>query len=471
MRRALTFAGATGTVTGSCYVLDLNGRRLLVDCGLFQGYKQLRLRNWDPKPFDPTTLAAVVLTHAHIDHSGYLPLLVRRGFKGPIFCSVGTAELCRILLPDSGKLQEEEAVFANRHRFSKHKPALPLYTREDAQACLSQLETVAVGSAFAPASGVTAHLRGAGHLLGATFVRIEHEGLSVTFTGDLGRPDDPVMKPPSAPSPTDFLITESTYGDRRHPEIDAEGELATWIAKACSRGGVTVIPAFAVGRVQTLLLHLMRLKDRKQIPDIPVYLDSPMACDATIVFRRLGSEHRLTHDECARMCGAAQFVNSPEDSKQLDRRQGPMIIVSSSGMATGGRVVHHLKTFAGDPRNLILLSGFQAAGTRGAALAAGAASIRIHGSEVPVRAEVGQLTSFSAHADADELLTWMRQLTVPPRRTFITHGEPHASDVLRYRIEHELGWDVRVPEYREIVDLEALVGVSDGTATTESNNG
>jgi len=456
MRRALTFVGATGTVTGSCYLLDLDGPKLLVDCGLFQGYKQLRLRNWEPKPFDPAAVGGVVLTHAHIDHSGYLPLLVRRGFKGPIFCSAGTAELCRILLPDSGHLQEEEASFANRHGFSRHKPALPLYTRADAQACLSQLEPVATGSVFAPVAGVKAQLSGAGHLLGATFARIEHESLSLTFTGDLGRADDPVMKPPAVPSPTDYLITESTYGDRQHPRTDPQRELAMWIAKAGGRGGVIVIPAFAVGRVQTLLLHLARLKDRKQIPDIPVYLDSPMACDATELFRRLGSEHRLTPEECARMCGAARFVNSPEDSKELDRRQGPMIILSSSGMAVGGRVVHHLKAFAGDPRNLILLSGFQAAGTRGAALAAGAQSIRIHGSEVPVRAEVGQLTAFSAHADADGLLAWMRQLATAPRRTFVTHGEPHSSDVLRYRIQHELGWDVRVPEHLEVVDLDAI---------------
>jgi len=453
MRRTLSFLGATGTVTGSCYLLDFAGRRLLVDCGLFQGFKQLRLRNWAPRPFDPATIAAVVLTHAHLDHSGYLPLLVRQGFKGPVFCSAGTLELCRILLPDSGHLQEEEAEFANRHGISRHKPALPLYTRADALACLSQLQPVAVGSVFEPIEGVTTQLRGAGHILGATFARLEHENFSLTFTGDLGRPDDPVMRPPAAPAKTDYLVTESTYGDRLHPRVDPQIELASWIAKACGRGGVTIIPAFAIGRVQTLLLYIARLKEHKQIPDIPVYLDSPMASDATALYQRLGSEHRLTHDECARMCRAARFVNTPDESKELDRRQGPMIILSASGMAEGGRVVHHLKVFAGEPRNLILLSGFQAPGTRGAALAAGAESIRIHGVEVPVRAEVGRLTACSAHADADELLAWMRQFPAPPRLTFVTHGEPHASDVLRHRIEHELGWSVRVPEHHEVVEL------------------
>ncbi|HVW67852.1 MAG TPA: MBL fold metallo-hydrolase [Steroidobacteraceae bacterium] len=453
----MSFLGAAGSVTGSCYQLELADQRLLLDCGLFQGYKQLRLRNWEPRVEAPERLGAVILTHAHIDHSGYLPLLVRLGFKGPIYCSAGTLELCRILLPDSGYLQEEEAAFANRHGLSRHKPALPLYTRADAEACLSLLEPVAIGSTFEPVAGVTVQLRGAGHLLGAAFARIEYEGLSLTFSGDLGRPTDPVLKAPAVPLPTDYLITESTYGDRRHPQIDAQGELAAWISKACARGGVTLIPAFAVGRAQTLLLYIARLKERKQIPDIPVYLDSPMAVDASGIYGRLGSEHRLTQDECNKMCRAAVFVNTPSESKTLDTRSGPMIILSASGMATGGRVVHHLKAFVGDPRNLVLLAGFQAPGTRGAALADHVESIRIHGEAFPVRAEVGQLAASSSHADADELLAWMRQLPKPPRCTFVTHGEPQASDVLRYRIQHELGWRVRVPEYRERVDLDREV--------------
>jgi metallo-beta-lactamase family protein len=455
MTRRLSFLGAAGCVTGSCYLLEIAGGRLLVDCGLFQGYKQLRLRNWAPPPYDPASIDAVVLTHAHIDHSGYLPLLVRKGFKGPVYCSPGTLELCRILLPDSGHLQEDEAHYANRHGFSKHKPALPLYTQEDAEACLSQLEPVAIGSHFEPLAGVKVELHTAGHLLGATFVRIEHAGLSLTFSGDLGRSKDLVMKSPDAPRATDYLIVESTYADRLHPAVDPDDELARWLASACARGGVTVIPAFAVGRAQALLLRIARLKETKQLPDVPVYLDSPMATDVTALYSRLGSEHRLSAEEVASMCRCAQLINSAQESKSLDQRHGPLIILSASGMATGGRVIHHLKAFAGDPRNLILLAGFQASGTRGAALVSGARTIRIHGQEVPVRAEVGQLMTFSAHADANELMAWIRQMGSAPRQTFVTHGEPGASDALRYRIQHELGWSVTVPEHREQVDLDS----------------
>lgn len=453
MTARLSFLGAAGSVTGSCYLLDTAGGKVLIDCGLFQGYKQLRLRNWAPPPYDPRTIAAVVLTHAHIDHSGALPLLVRRGFQGPIYCSPGTLELCRILLPDSAHQQEEEATFANRHGFSKHKPALPLYTRPDADACLARLQPVAMDTSFVPVPGLHARLRPAGHILGAASVRVEHQGVSLTFSGDVGRPDDPLMKPPEALLPTDYLVIESTYGDRRHPDLDPDAELARWVSTACSRGGVTVIPAFAVGRTQALLLGIARLKAAKQLPDVPVYLDSPMATDVTALFTRLGSEHRLSREECVAMCKGVTLINTPQQSKDLDQRGGPMIILSASGMATGGRVVHHLKAFAGDARNLILLSGFQASGTRGAALAAGAQTIRIHGEEVAVRAQVAQLAALSAHADAEQLLAWMRGLEVPPRRTFVTHGEPLASDVLRYRIQHDLGWAVEVPDYRDTIEL------------------
>jgi metallo-beta-lactamase family protein len=449
----LHFLGATGTVTGSRYLLKSAERQVLLDCGLFQGYKQLRLRNWASPLIDPKSLDAVVLTHAHIDHSGYLPALVRRGFRGPIYCSFGTQELCRILLPDSAHLQEEEARYANRHGFSKHKPALPLYNLEDVRDCLKLFRPMEWDRAHQISNTMAFTLRSAGHLLGASFVRFEADGLSVTFTGDLGRPNEPLMKAPQSPDPTDYLIIESTYGDRLHPTLDPEAELGGWLAKALARGGTVVVPAFAVGRTQALLHFISRLKEKGAIADVPVFIDSPMAIDATEIYNRFRDEHRLSPAETRRMCEAAQIVTTAEASKALDRLVGPAVIVSASGMATGGRVVHHLKAFLGDARNLVLFGGYQSPGTRGGALVRGAESIRIHGQDFAVRAEVGQLEASSSHADANELLAWMRQLSKAPRHTFVTHGEPAASDALRFHIEHELGWSVSVPEHRDLFDL------------------
>jgi len=454
----LTFYGAAGTVTGSRYLLELGARRILIDGGLFQGYKQLRLRNWSALPFEAASIDAIVLTHAHIDHSGFLPVLTRQGFRGPIYCSEGTLELCKILLPDSAHLQEEDARFANRHGTSKHKPALPLYTQEDANACLEQFRAVPMERSTAIAENIAFTLGRAGHILGACFVRFENAQLSITFTGDLGRHDDPILKAPAAAPTTDYLVCESTYGDRVHPTIDAERELAQWLNRAATRAGVTVIPAFAVGRAQTLLLHIARLKRKGALPDIPVFLDSPMAIDASALYHRFMHEHRLSASDCDLMCHAATLINTRDESKALSTRTGPMIIISASGMATGGRVVHHLKAFIGDERNLVLLAGFQAPGTRGGALARGARTLRIHGQEFAVRAEVGQLQSASSHADANEMLSWMRTLATPPRQTFITHGEPPASDALRLRIERELGWSALVPEYLQSIPLTQSAG-------------
>jgi len=453
----LSFLGAAGTVTGSRYLVEEGDHRILVDCGLFQGYKQLRLRNWAPLQFDAHKLDAVVLTHAHVDHSGYLPLLCRSGFRGRIYCSEATLELCRILLPDSAHLQEEDAKFANRHGFSKHSPALPLYTRKDADECLGRFTAVDLHKPVVVAKGLTAEFSRAGHLLGATTVRLTGPKTSVLFTGDLGRPHDPILHAPEPPLPADHLVIESTYGDRRHPVIDPEQELARWLRRANDRGGITVVPTFAVGRAQALLLYIDRLKRKREIADIPVYLDSPMAVDATLLYAMHRDDHKLDEEECRRMCRAATLVNTPEQSQALDSRREPMIILSASGMASGGRVLHHLKAFVGDPKNLVLLAGFQAPGTRGAAMLRGAPSVRIHGMEFPVRAEVAQLEASSAHADADELLAWARRMQKPPRHTFIVHGEPEASESLRFRFDHELKWNVTVPEHRDTWDLDSGV--------------
>lgn len=453
MTMNLQFLGATGTVTGSKYLLRRGRDSVLVDCGLFQGYKQLRLRNWAPLPVDAASISAVALTHAHIDHSGYLPLLVKQGFKGKVYCTQATLELCAILLPDSGHLQEEEAAYANRHAFSKHKPALPLYTRDDAQRSLKQLEAVEFGHAFEPAPGLRTSLWPAGHMLGSAFVQFEDGERSILFSGDIGRPDDLLLAAPTPMAGADYLVTESTYGDRLHERSDVLLKLAEVVNRTIARGGAVVIPSFAVGRAQSLLYAVHLLKQRQAIPNLPVYLNSPMAVDATTVYRRHRDEHRLNAAECEAMCHAATIINTPEESIALNTRQGPMIIIAASGMATGGRVIHHLKSFAPDHRNTILFAGFQAGGTRGAAMLGGATTIRIHGEDVPLRAEVAMLDNLSAHADAGEILDWLKRFSKKPLRTFITHGEPAAADALRLRIERELHWTCHVPDYLETVAL------------------
>lgn len=450
----LTFCGATGTVTGSKYLLDDGSERTLIDCGLFQGFKQLRLRNWQPLPFDVKRLRRVVLTHAHIDHSGYLPRLARSGYRGPIYCSEATRELCAIMLPDAAHLQEEEARYANKRGFSKHKPALPLFTVEDAEQAVRLLRPVDFGEAIQLSEYSSARLLPAGHILGASMIMVESSGKRLLFSGDLGRPNDPLMLPPSAVEAADVLVLESTYGDRRHSQEDPEAELGAHLSRALGRGGVVVIPAFAVGRAQTLLLLLARLKRRGLLAQVPIYLNSPMAVDVTRIYQAHRKEHRLSAEECTEACQVATFVNSAEDSKALNEKKGPMIIISASGMATGGRVVHHIRAFAPDPKNLVLFTGFQAGGTRGDAMVRGAKSIRIHGEDVPVRAEVANLETLSAHADYAEILDWLRQFRKPPHATYLTHGEPHASDQLRQRIERSLGWNCHIPDYKETVTIE-----------------
>jgi metallo-beta-lactamase family protein len=449
----VTFLGAAGAVTGSKYLLELGSRRVLVDCGLFQGVKRLRERNWQPLPLEPKALDAVLLTHAHIDHSGYLPVLARAGYRGPVYCTDATRRLLSLMLPDAARLQEEEAEFANRHGFSKHRPARPLYTEADARAALGLLHPVALHSEVAVCAEARASYSRAGHLLGAASIRIESRGegdrASILFSGDLGRTHDPLMRAPDPPPAADWVVIESTYGDRLHSNIDAETELAGPLDRALARGGVVVVPTFAIGRAQLLLHLIARLRARGAIPDVPVYLNSPMAEDATPLYQDYPDEHRLSAAELGAMSRVAHFVNSVEESKALNTRAGPMIILSASGMATGGRVLHHLKAFAPDGRNLILFTGFQAAGTRGAALLGGADTIKIHGEWVPVRAEVLQLHGSSSHGDYRELVAWLAGSPRAPRRVFVTHGEPAAADALRQHLRRALDVEVTVPEQGE----------------------
>lgn len=451
----IDFYGATGTVTGSKYLVRGASASVLIDCGLYQGYKQLRLRNWAPPPFDVTAINAVVLTHAHLDHTGYLPLLIKKGFNGRVYCTEATRALCRILLPDSGRLQEEEAEHANRNRWSKHTPALPLYTEADAMHALEHLESRPFDQDFDVATGIHARFLPAGHILGSAMIQLTGGETRILFTGDLGRSSDPIMRPPVQVQSTDYLVVESTYGNRRHDATDPHIQLGEVIRRTSERNGVVVIPSFAVGRTQSLLWCIHRLKEEKLIPpNIPVYLNSPMAIDVTAVYQQYRTEHRLSPEQCNAMCQAARFVNTVDESKALNERHGPMVIIAGSGMATGGRVVHHLKAFAPDPHNTIVFAGFQASGTRGAAMLAGANSIKIHGEYVAVRAEIASLSNLSAHADYVETLDWLRQFRQPPRRTFITHGEPAAADALRLHIEEDLHWNCSVPEYLERVVLE-----------------
>jgi len=450
----LSFYGAAQTVTGSKYLLSVGNTNILLDCGLFQGLKNLRQRNWDDPPFDMAQIDAVVLTHAHIDHSGYLPVLVKRGYHGPVYCTEATRDLCTILLPDSGHLQEEEARYLNKHHFARHDPALPLYTQEEAEQALKLLTPVPFDRDVDIGEGIQFRYTPAGHILGAAWVTFMQNGFRVVFSGDVGRSIDPIMNAPVPPEHADVLVCESTYGDRRHPDGDPRNDLATVISRTVKRGGTLVIPAFAVGRTQALLYLISDLKKNRAIPDVSVYLNSPMGIDATEIFRAHAGEHRLNERECADMFRVAEFIRSEEASRALNTTDGPAIILAGSGMATGGRVVHHLKTLLPNPRNTVLLAGFQAPGTRGEALENGADEIKIHGQFIPVRAEVVSLASMSAHADYTELVQWLGKLKAAPKRVFLTHGEPKAADALRRHFDRAFGWNAEIPEYKETVQLK-----------------
>lgn len=451
----IQFLGAVGTVTGSKYLVSTADKKILIDCGLFQGLKQLRLRNWAPLPIQPSHIQTLILTHAHIDHTGYIPLLVKQGFRGNIYCSEATFELCKIMLPDSGMLQEEDAEFANRHGFSKHHPALPLYTKKDAEDSLKYFRPISFQESCSLGSNLHFSLLPAGHILGASFVRITDGKIVLLFTGDMGRAHDILMNPPSLIDHADYLVLESTYGNRKHTEIDALSFLENVVLKTLNRGGTLIIPAFAVGRAQVILYLLYLLRKDKRIPEIPIYLDSPMATNVTHLYQKFITSHRLSLEECKEMCALAHIVNSPSESKELDYTSTPKIIITASGMATGGRVVHHLKAFVSDPKNTIFFTGFQAAGTRGASLVNGASEIKMHGNYIPVHAEIILEDSLSAHADYTEILDWLRHFKSPPREIFITHGEPIAADALRLKIEETFKFKCRVPEYLETVTLDS----------------
>ncbi|NND73784.1 MAG: MBL fold metallo-hydrolase [Ilumatobacter sp.] len=454
----LQFIGAARTVTGSKSLLDLPGGRVLVDCGLYQGRKKLRLANWQPFPVDPATIDAVVLTHAHIDHCGYLPRLVKLGFDGPVWCTPGTAELVRILLPDSAHLQEEEAAYANRRGYSKHDPALPLYTDADAQAAIELLRPAGFGETVTVRPGIDVTWHRAGHILGAAFVRVglRESDTTVVFSGDLGRPTHPLLLPPDPIGAADVLVVESTYGETEHLELDADGVIADVVNDAASCGGVVVVPAFAVDRTEVVLWHLDQLVATGRVPSIPVFVDSPMASRALDFYRgeaRRGSPEIRPELHGRELFPALDIVEtrSTDESKALNTRRGPMVIVSASGMATGGRVVHHLANRLGDSRNTVLLAGFQAPGTRGDQLRSGATKLKMLGRYVPVRANVVSL-ELSSHADRSELLDWIGTADAP-QIAYVNHGEVDAAVALADAIETERRLPAVVPQPGERVRL------------------
>jgi metallo-beta-lactamase family protein len=459
MTPSLTFLGAAGTVTGAKFLLEAPGARVLLECGMFQGLRELRERNWQPPPFAARSLQAIVLSHAHIDHSGYLPRVVREGFEGPIFSSPGTADLLKVMLPDAAHLQEEEAEFRNRKSRTKHHPALPLFTAEDAQRTLRQVRPVPFDERFAPAPGVDAVLRLSGHILGASIVEVVANGRRLVYSGDLGRYDVPVMRDPDVVQHTDTLLVESTYGNRVHPKDDGTSVIEAAVRRAVERRGWLLIPAFAIGRTQDLLYILRELEEAGRIPKIPVYLDSPMAIEATTIYAAHPEEHDTATAKVT-AAGGKPFTPSrfavtrtAEESKRLNGLDGPLIVVAGSGMATGGRILHHLQHRVSDERTTVLFVGYQAAGTRGRLLRDGVKTLRLFGEEVPVRAAVLATDALSAHADQAELLRWLKGFTKPPRMTYCVHGEPQAAVALKKAIEEQLAWPCEVARDTEKVSV------------------
>lgn len=449
----IDFLGAADSVTGSRHRVEMGDQRILLDCGLYQGFKVLRERNWAPLPAALRELDAVVLSHAHLDHSGFLPALVKDGYKGPIYASAATCDLAQVLLLDSAHLQEEDARRANRHGFSRHEKALPLYTRADAQKALAHLVPLPTGVEHR-VGNVQLKLTPAGHLLGACSVTLSRRDERLVFSGDLGRDDDLLMPPPERIASAGVLIVESTYGNRLHPHVDEAQRLGAIVRETAARGGSVLMPAFAVGRAQALLVVLQRLRAAGQIPaEMPIFVDSPMALQATALYRRHAKLLRVPAREMKALVDGVTMIATPQQSMRLSRSRWPCVIISASGMATGGRVLHHLKAMLPEPRHHVVFPGFQVGGSRGAHLVAGAREVKIHGEYVPVRAEVSHLEGLSGHADADQLIEWMAAFRSPPRQTFVVHGEADASDALRLRIRDQLGWPARVPQHGERVEV------------------
>jgi metallo-beta-lactamase family protein len=456
----ITFLGAARTVTGSKYLIEAEGKRLLIDCGLFEGSKDLKQRNWDRIPVDVASIDWVLLTHAHIDHTGYLPRLVRSGFRGPIYANVATRELCELLLPDSAHLQEEDAQFAARKAYSSHKPPLPLYTLAESQAALAQFRDIPSNAPFTISSQFSVRPHQAGHILGATWLELtiteNNKQTVVVFSGDVGRYDQPILKDPESPTHADILLCESTYGDRDHETGSVADALADVINSTAKRGGALVIPAFAVDRTQLLMYYLRVLQEQEKIPQLPVYLDSPMAINTTILYIRHRTDYDLKPQENLDPLNAQQvhMTRTVEDSKKINDVVSPCIIISASGMITGGRVLHHLARRLPDSRSTVLLVGYQAEGSGGRALLDGARYLRIHGEEVPVRAQLVEIGQLSAHAGRSELLRWLSCLQARPRQTFLVHGEPNALDSFRNAIASQYHWPVTIPDYLQSFDLD-----------------
>jgi metallo-beta-lactamase family protein len=460
----IEFLGAAGTVTGSKFLVNAQDRRLVVDCGLYQGLKELRLRNWERLPLDPPSVDWVVLTHGHIDHTGYLPRFFAGGFRGAVYATRATADLLKILLPDSGHLQEEEAAYHNKRGTSKHRPALPLYTAQDGHRAAERVTGIAYREAVDLAPGVRFMFKRAGHILGSAHVALElGEGPQrrrVVFSGDLGRYGAPILPDPMPIEDADYIVVESTYGDRRHDPEPVSDQLERLVTAAVRRGGGIVVPAFAIGRTQELMYYLDGLEKARRIPRLPIWMDSPMAIEATQIYCAHPEDfdgemqELMRRRACPLQAGEFRLARTPDESRALNAVKGPMMIISASGMATGGRVVHHLRVRLPDPRTTVLLVGYQAAGTRGRRLLDGEKTLRMFGEDVPVRATVETVHGLSAHADADGLLRWLRTAAHPPKRVFVVHGEPGPAHVLAQRITTELGWDVVEPGYRDRATLD-----------------